>query len=87
MRVTYIYIFVNSNSYTNSRKSCNTVPLVIFKLFQPKVMEGKFLKEASDATISIIFSLDEKVGALAEGLKIFKVMEPMSGTMMTPPSP
>jgi hypothetical protein len=45
-------------------------------------MEGKFLKEASDATISIIFSLDEKVGALAEGLKIFKV-----GTKLTPPSP
>jgi hypothetical protein len=28
--------------------------------------------------------LDEKVGALAEGLKIFKVKEPMSGTKMTP---
>jgi hypothetical protein len=36
-------------------------------------MEGKFLKEAGGNTVSIIFSLDEKVGALAEGLKIFKV--------------
>ena len=40
---------------------------------QPTVMEGKFLKEAAGNTISIIFSFDEKVGALAEGLKIFKV--------------
>ena len=38
-------------------------------------MEGQFVKEAKDAakSVSIIFSLNEAVGALAESLKIFKV--------------
>jgi len=38
------------------------------------VMDGKFIKEAKDSakSISIIFSLNEAVGALAESLKIFK---------------
>jgi len=37
-------------------------------------MDGKFIKEAKDSakSISIIFSLNEAVGALAESLKIFK---------------
>ena len=37
-------------------------------------MDGVFLKEGQENnSVSIIFSLDEEVGALAEGLKIFKV--------------
>merc|ERR1711923_52954 len=41
---------------------------------EPTVMDGKFIKEAKDSakSISIIFSLNEAVGALAESLKIFK---------------
>jgi len=41
---------------------------------EPTIMEGQFIKEAKDAakSISIIFSLAEAVGALAESLKIFK---------------
>ena len=38
------------------------------------MMDGKFLKDGcGDNSVSIIFSLEEEVGALAEGLKIFKV--------------
>ena len=38
-------------------------------------MDGKFLKDGStmDNSVSIIFSIEEAVGALAEGLKIFQV--------------
>jgi len=37
------------------------------------LMDGVFLKEGQENnSVSIIFSLDEEVGALAEGLKIFK---------------
>merc|ERR1739838_965009 len=41
---------------------------------EPTIMEGQFIKEAKDAakSVSIIFSLNEAVGALAESLKIFK---------------
>merc|ERR1711923_555603 len=41
---------------------------------EPTVMDGKFIKEAKDSakSISIIYSLTEAVGALAESLKIFK---------------
>jgi len=38
------------------------------------LMDGKFLKDGStmDNSVSIIFSIEEAVGALAEGLKIFQ---------------
>ena len=41
------------------------------------LMDGKFLKDGStmDNSVSIIFSIEEAVGALAEGLKIFQVGE------------
>merc|ERR1739838_991437 len=41
---------------------------------EPTIMEGQFIKESKDAakSVSIIFSLNEAVGALAESLKIFE---------------
>merc|ERR1712123_168361 len=43
-------------------------------IFQPSTMEGPDIKNSKDAakSVSIIFSLNEAVGALAESLKIFK---------------
>ena len=45
-------------------------------VFQPILNHGQFIKEAkSDAkSIHILFSPNESVGALAESLKIFKVL-------------
>ena len=47
----------------------------MFLFLQSTPMKGHFTEEkGADGSVSIIFSLNEAVGALAESLKIFKVI-------------
>ena len=44
-------------------------------IFQPTMLDGQFIKKSKNAakSVSIIFLLNEAVGALSESLKLFKV--------------